>query len=127
MKKLNNATTKLERAAQKIINNHAADYDNGVEGFMRDLNYGGCQSGMVGELVYYHDTLKFYKTHKTEINGILKESMSESGIKDPSDMFGDKWDSDDPLALDTMNQNLLAWFGFEVTAQNLANRAGIEA
>jgi hypothetical protein len=126
MKKLNNATTKLESAAQKIINNHAADYDNGVEGFMKDLNYGGCESGLVGELVYHVDTLKFYKTHKSEINNLLKESMSESGIKDPGQMFGNKWDSDDPLALDTNNQNLLAWFGFEVTAQNLASRAGID-
>jgi hypothetical protein len=43
----------------------------------------------------------------------------------PSELFGDKWDKNDPLALDTQNQNLLAWFGFEEMAFKLAGSAGI--
>jgi hypothetical protein len=78
-------------------------------------------------MIYYKDTCKFYKSHKAEINDLLKESMSETGIKNPEEMFSDKWDSDDPLALDTMNQNLLAWFAYEEIARQLANKAGIEA
>lgn len=35
-------------------------------------------------------------------------------------MFGDKWDEEDPLAQNTFNQNLLAWFGFEETLREVA-------
>ena len=34
-------------------------------------------------------------------------------------MFGDKFDKDDPLVIDYSNKNLLAWFGFEETVNNL--------
>ena len=37
-----------------------------------------------------------------------------------------RWETDDPLANDTYNQNLLAWFGFEETAHQLACELGIE-
>ena len=46
--------------------------------------------------------------------------MDECGIYAPSELFGDKWDNEDPLAIDYYNQNLLAWFGFEETMRNLA-------
>ena len=39
-----------------------------------------------------------------------------------AELFGDKWNNDDPLALDAMNQNLLAWFGFETVASNLMDK-----
>lgn len=41
--------------------------------------------------------------------------MIGTGIYNLSDLFGERWDSEDPLATDTYNQNLLAWFGFEET------------
>lgn len=50
--------------------------------------------------------------------------MSESGVDSPEEIFGDKWDKEDPLALSTMNQNLLAWFAFEETAFELARKQG---
>ena len=37
----------------------------------------------------------------------------------PKDLFGDKWDDGDPFARDVLNQNLLAWFGFEETMRNI--------
>jgi hypothetical protein len=126
MKKLNVATTKLEKSVQKTVNNYAADYNNGVEGFLNDLMQHGCQSGMVGSMIYYTDTIRFYKNHKSEINELLKDMLSETGINSPAEFFNEKWDSEDPLAMDEMNQNLLAWFGFEETARKLGDKAGIE-
>ena len=41
------------------------------------------------------------------------------GLYAPSDLFGNKWDKEDPLAQDTYNQSLLAWFGFEETLTNI--------
>ena len=79
----------------------------------------GCQSGVVGELIYYSDTVRFYKQYRQEINALLYGTMSETGLYAPSELFGDKWDKEDPLAQDDYNQNLLAWFGFEETLRNI--------
>ena len=45
--------------------------------------------------------------------------MNGTGLYAPSELFGDKWDKEDPLAQTTCNQNLLAWFGFEETLRNI--------
>ncbi len=47
-------------------------------------------------------------------------TMNEAGLYSLPELFGKKWDAEDPLATDDFNQNLLAWFGFEETLRNLA-------
>lgn len=106
--------TKLERHVAKWLR----EYNDDPQGTYDDLMYGGCQSGIVGHLIYYTDTVKFYKKHREEIDRLLGDMCDDTGMT-PSELFGDKWERDDPLARDTMNQNLLAWFGFEETARNL--------
>ncbi len=85
---------------------------------MRDLNYGGCQSGFVGCLVYYSDTTAFYRKHHMEIQRLLYRYLWEFSLDEVVDLLPD-WDTEDPGAEDTHNQNLLAWFGFETTANEL--------
>jgi hypothetical protein len=127
MKKITGAKTRLEKAVQAEINSHAEDYnESGAKGFLEDLMQGGCQSGIIGSLIYYTDTVKFYKKHKAEITALLKEALDSTGLQSPSELFGDKWDSEDIFAEEQLNQNLLAWFGFEETARNLASQNGIE-
>lgn len=92
------------------------DYDNKTDIFMDVLEH-GCQSGIVSSLIYYDDTTNFYDNHKAEINALLYDL----GIYNPSDLFGDKWDREDPLALDVLNKNLLAWFAFEETLRQIAS------
>jgi len=123
--KLNYATNKLERNAQRWINSRVDDYSDGAAGVLADLFQGGCQSGIVNHLIYYSDTTRFFKAHKSEISELLKEAL-ECTDGSVSGLFGDKWDESDPLALEDGNQNLLAWFGFEEAARKLADRAGIE-
>ena len=82
------------------------DYSDKKYIFTDVLHY-GCQSGVVGELIYQ------------EINALLYETMNGTGLYAPSELFGDKWDKEDPLAQDDYNQNLLAWFGFEETLRNI--------
>jgi len=94
------------------------DYDNKNSIFTDVLRY-GCQSGIVGELIYYSDTCAFYKRYKEEINNLLYELMNGTGLYSPTELFGDKWDSEDSLVTDCTNQNLLAWFGFEETLRNI--------
>jgi hypothetical protein len=126
MKKLSSykATTPLERSTLAIIkSNLEKGYE---ESFFSDLMNHGCVSGMVGGLIYYSETTKFFTKHKDEINQMLSNTLSECGLSCPSELFGDKFDTDDFLCVDTTNQNLLAWFAFEETARNIANQLGIE-
>ena len=120
------AQTPLEKHVKAWINRTAQDYNgSGVRGVIEDLFQGGCQSGMVSHLIYYHDTLKFYRRYRSYIGDLLSDAIENTG-GGPSEVFGEKWDNTDPLASETQNQNLLAWFGFEETARILASRAGLE-
>jgi hypothetical protein len=118
--------TALEGHARRWLNRTGEDggYDNGAAGAYRDLMQGGCQAGTVGHLIYYSDTLPFYKKHQTEIGQKLGE-MCESCGCGPAELLRD-FDKDDPMAVETINQNLLAWFGFEEAARVVIDRAGIE-
>jgi len=118
-------TTALETAVCEWINEQAEDYDDGAQGAMKDLAQGGCVSGIVGELCYYADTLKFYRRHSKDINDLLVAMVDDTGMSVP-ELFGDKWDDADPLAMDRFNQNLLAWWGFEEAARCVASRAGLD-
>ena len=105
---------KLEQHVKDWIKDNSYDDYNLVD----DLLQHGCQSGMVGHLIYYSDTVSFYEKYQNEIDTLLSEMLEETGLS-IDELFGDKWDTEDPLARDTFNQNLLAWFGFEETASRL--------
>ena len=74
---------------------------------------------MVSELIWYSQTTAFYKRYREEINELLKDCMYSTGLYSMKDLFGKNWDDEDPLIIDTHNQNLLAWFGFEETLRNI--------
>lgn len=119
------ANSGLEKAVKKIIlNNVTKDY---LEDFFSQVFSYGCVSGMVSELVYYADTLKFFKKHREDINELLNETLWSYGQNACiSDIFGKNFDKEDMLCLDTNNQNLLAWFAFEETARTIASNLGLE-
>lgn len=116
------AETRLERHAVRWLND-SADYSDGATGRYKDLMHGGCQSGIVGHLIYSRDCCRFLRYHREEINRLLAEALSEYGFKSPADLIRE-WDTEDPLGLDT-NADRLARFGFETAARNVAQRAGI--
>lgn len=100
--------------AQKLDNNELIKS-------MVDLQKYGCQSGMIGSLIYYNDTNKFYDTYQEEIIELLNDLIYETGCS-MEELFGDKFDRDDPLFLECFNKNLMAWFGFETTASKIYNQ-----
>ena len=114
---------------KKVVSILAKDYiDNGYPSMPFYLNVvleNGLQSGVIDELIYYKDTLAFYKKYKKEILLLLKDTLNEFGVNSPSDIFGGKWDKEDFTIEETQNQNLLAWFAFEETTRDLANTLGI--
>jgi hypothetical protein len=127
MKKLkaSSAEIALQKHVRRWLNSTGENYERGWKGAYDDLATGGCISGVVSHLISYYDTSRFYRKYKKEITALLTQTLSDHGVKGASEIFRG-WDVDDPLALDTSNQNLLAWFAFEETARALAAEAGYD-
>ena len=113
-----NSKNALEKRVCSYILDRWGDYDEKRYIFTDVLHY-GCQSGTVGFLIYYRDTVAFYRKYRSEINALLCETMQDTGIYAMKELFGDRYDEEDPLANETHNQNLLAWFGFEETLRRI--------
>lgn len=116
----------LTEQVRTWINERVSDYgcDN-VSEVIEELLDHGCQSGVVSGMIYYTDTLAFFEKHVDDINSLLKELLFSTGCS-INELFGDKWDNDDPLIKEQQNQNLLAWFGFEETARQIGQEIGLE-
>ncbi len=80
--------------------------------FFDDLFYGGCASGMIGHLIYYHDTHKFYDRYYDGIDELRDEL--EDSIGEPLRVKGDL-------------KNWYAWLGFEETARKVADTLGLKS
>jgi len=110
-------TTPLEKEVTRICKEHASGYDSGMAGFMRDLHYGGCQSGLVGALVYYSDTVKFHDEFEDDIWNLLYESAQDSGVNILT--YVGSMNGAENVGTADQFKNLLAWFAFEETAFRL--------
>lgn len=84
----------------------------------------GLESGILHNLIYFQDIVDFYQKYKKEINQILAITCEKTGLK-VQEIFGSKWEEEDPLALDVWNQTLLVWFGFEEGLRNLIQKTNI--
>jgi hypothetical protein len=126
------AKTPLEKAVarwvvSRVHNWHSADgkpQTYGPAEVFKDLFHGGCQSGIVNELIYTRDCVAFYKRHQKEIAAILYRLSEDTGASYPAALNG--FDAEDPICLEAQNQNLLAWVGFEEAARALADALGVE-
>ena len=118
VKKLKIDATPLKKRVCNYIIDEWGNYADKKNIFTDVLNY-GCQSGMVGFLIWYSDTVRFYKQYKQEIDDLLYNLMYETGIYSLPELFGNKWDKEDPLGNSDFNMNLLAWFGFEETLRDV--------
>ncbi len=96
----------------EILDAKVYETDEEIEGFFKDLQHGGCQSGFIGSLIYYSDTHKFYDKYYHEIEELRIEMEDNTGetINIGSDDY----------------KNKMAWFAFEETAYNLINQIGLE-
>ena len=113
-----NSNSPLYKRVCNYVISEWSNYDD-KSGIFKDVLYHGCRSGIVGFLIYYSDTVKFYNRYREEIDALLYETMEVTGLRSPYELFGNNWDKEDPLGRDRYNQNLLAWFGFEETLRNI--------
>lgn len=112
------STNRLAKHVWNYVIDQWRDYSDKTNIF-KDVLEHGCVSGIVSELIYYSDTLAFYKKYRDEINDLLSETMHSTGCFSLPEIFGEKWDNEDPLVTDIHNRNLLAWYGFEETLRDL--------
>jgi hypothetical protein len=102
-----------KRVINEIISDseyYNGNYKERVKARCEDVSH-GCSSGVVGSMIYYSDTIAFYKKYKKEILKLLKELCDETGCK-PWELLRD-FDEEDLFCEEIQNQNLLAWFAYE--------------
>ena len=102
---------RLYNHVKKWLKCEAIEYDDGVEGILKDLFYGGCESGIVTHLIYYKDTAAFFDEYYEEIEEIRLELEETCG---------------EPLKIKDNLKNYFAWVGFEETARKIANDLNID-
>lgn len=117
----NNSSNILEKhVIEYILESYGSNED--IKCFFSDLLQNGCQSGMIGELIYYGDTNDFYDRYEDEIETLVGDMADSMGYSRP--MFIDSLNGSAENM--TQEKNLLAWFGFEETARVIADSLGIE-
>lgn len=105
----------LNEVIDDILNLYLPEIDD----VKNHLECPDCVGGGVGKLVWYSDTVAFYEKYKDEINDLIADDVINIGTRDMVQIFGNKWNEYDPLALADTNKNLLAWFGYEEIARRL--------
>ncbi len=75
--------------------------------FFSDLLTYGCQSGMIGSLIMYTDTHKFFDQYYHEIEDVRFRLMEDGVLTDLPD---------------TDMKNYFAWLAFEETAREIAEQ-----
>ena len=71
IKKMKTNSTPLQKRVINYIVDEWSNYDDKKHIFT-DVLYHGCQSGVVGFLIWYSDTVRFYKQYKDEIDELSK-------------------------------------------------------
>jgi hypothetical protein len=107
------------------------DYDQydertAIEGVLNDLFVGGCQSGIVSELIYYADTTAFYDKYEDVIWELLERQAEELGHSTPLELIS-SFNGAKDVGNNTQFKNLLAWYAFEETAREISYELEIEA
>ena len=80
------------------VESRIEDYNN-IEDIFNDLLTGGCESGIVTNLIYYDDTVKYFEKHEDEIIEMLEQLGIENveswdGLQELSNIFPQLDDAD---------------------------------
>lgn len=124
-KQLRELKASTENKLTKKVINSILNQGNAEEcnSYFEDVLNHGCISGIVCELISYHDTIKWYNKYKNEINELIKHMKFELDMN-IDDLNG--FDTDDMLCMEQQNQNLLAWFSYEQTCYDIMNQLELD-
>lgn len=104
--------TELKRVVAEMVIDELDGYEK-AEDFFSDLSSHGCISGMIGGLIYYADTYKFFDDNYEDIMDLVHE-LNDQGLE---------------INLETNDGNIKnngAWLAFEETSRQLADELGLE-
>ena len=93
-----------------IVAQDILDQDDPID-WLTGLLTHGCVSGWVSGLCYYADTRAFFDHHYDEIEDLRMEYEESIG---------------QPLAIKGDLKNWLAWFAYEETAYQIAQKLGVD-
>ena len=82
------STNRLAKHVWNYVIDQWRNYSDKTNIF-KDVLEHGCVSGIVSELIYYSDTLAFYKKYRDEINDLLSETMHSTGCFSLHEIFGE--------------------------------------
>ncbi len=116
---------KKNRLYKRVINEiveDSKDYSGNnlqerLQARLKDVGY-GLSSGIVGSMISYSDTCKYFNRYRKEIEELWQEFAYSTDMK-LSDLNG--FDESDPFTRETNNKNLLAWWSYEEIANELEN------
>jgi len=103
---LQNIIEKEPGTIQSFIAEEALNYTPNIDCFFEDLHGYGCQSGLIGSIVYHRDIDTFFDEHYEEIEDIRQEYYIQHG-----------------QSIEIGNQDLktaYVWFAIEAAAFDLA-------
>jgi len=86
---------------------------------LKDITEHGCQSGIIGELIYYKDTVEFYDEYEDEIWERINISADNQGV-DAHTFIGQLNGAKDVVS-GVQYKNLLTWFSVEDVAFEIYN------
>ena len=101
--------TPLQKEVWEIVKLHTTESKDRKH-WIQDLAVHGCVSGMVNNLIYYQQTERFFNQHEDEILELAGLYNFRPDIVDLGMM---------------QLKNTLAWFAFEVTAEDLAEKKSL--
>lgn len=109
-KKLKAIIQDAPQSIKAAVAQEALEYHD-ISCFFSDLMQHGCQSGMIGSLIYYADSHNFFDRHYHEIEEIRYDL--EQSFGEPLKPLGDL-------------KNWFSWLGFEETARQIADELGLD-
>lgn len=98
--------TEMQEDARDWLVDNLEDYEGNLEQIVGDLQYGGCESGLVSHLIYYTDTVEFFDNHEDEILQILSDNY---GITNPETYEGAEELANFIPRLESAEDKLEAW------------------
>ena len=94
----------------EVINSilNVSDDNEELKEYMENVMYHGCQSGIVGDLIYTYQCNDFFKKHFEEIFDLYNDLKEELNLE---------------LQITATD---LSWFSYEVIVNNIYNELGLE-
>ena len=112
----------IDDVMDSVIDYEGDNMDEKLKSRLEEITEHGCQSGTVGSLIYYDDTVKFFDNFNDEIYNMVEDYY---GAESVLDMLKQHCELIDIVMGSDSVKNYLAWMAYEVTCSNILD--GIES